>query len=730
MLHRRSLLKIAIAASAGTLVPTEVANAAHAAVSSLVPDDRRSGGLKDLNGYFPFAPPASPAAWAQRAEYLRRQIRVACGLWPMPARPVIQATVHGQVQRDDYTVDRVFFESSPGLLVTGSLYRPAEVSGKLPTILCPHGHWADGRFHDHGDAQIQKELESGAETDPVGGRHPLQARCVQLARMGCMVFLYDMLGYADGSSLSYELTHRFAKQRPHMSQPDNWGLFSAQSELRCINALGLQTWNSIRTLDWITSRNDCDQNRVGITGASGGGTQTFILTAIDQRIKASFPAVMVSTAMQGGCTCENASLLRVNTGNIEFAALAAPRPLAMTGADDWTVEIESKGLPQLRELYQMLGAPDQVTGQYLKFPHNYNLRSRMLMYNFFNQAFSLGHESIEERPYQPLTRDEATVFNHTYPAPDKSEAAEVALLRAIGDAAVQQILHLVPGRRSEVEHYRNTVGGALDIMIGRKMPAAGSTSWKHLLTCTNTDGSTSLKGMLQLPEYGEEIPLTWVQPQRRSSEVVLWFDSAGTSGLFEADGFTPIPAVRKLLRRRFSVISADVYLTGAFTDDGLPVKSMPVVQNPREFAGFTLGYNHSLFSQRVHDILSVISHATSSWYASEKTYLVSGNGMGPHAACAAATAQSQLAGAAIDTGGFRFAAITEIRDADLLPGAVRYGDLPGLLALAAPLRMAVAGESSRTFQTPIRVWRAAGGSLRLLNDNSSVNLADQILRMA
>ena len=721
---------MALAASAGTLVPSTFANAAGPVAPLSAPDDRRLDGLKDLNGYFPFEPPASRSEWTQRAEYVRRQIRVACGLWPMPARPPVKATVHGRVEREDYTVDRVFFESSPGLLVTGSLYRPAGASGPLPTILCPHGHWAEGRFHDHGDAQMQKELESGAETDPIGGRHPLQARSVQLARMGCMVFLYDMLGYADGSSLSYELAHRFAKQRPHMSQPDHWGLFSAQSELRCINALGLQTWNSIRALDWLTHQNDCDSSRVGITGASGGGTQTFILTAIDQRIQAAFPAVMVSTAMQGGCTCENASLLRVNTGNIEFAALAAPRPLSMTGADDWTVEIESKGLPQLRQLYQMLGAPDQVSGQYLKFPHNYNLRSRMLMYNFFNGAFSLGHEQIEEKPYQPLTREESTVFNDQYPAPDKSEAAEAAMLQTIGNAAERQIRELVPRNRSGLERYRYTVGGALDVMIGRKTPPAGSTRWNPLLKCTNTDGSTSLKGMLQLPEHGEEIPLTWVQPDRRFSEVVLWFDSAGRKGLFEADGFTPIPAIRKLLRRGLSVISADLYLTGAFTEDGLPAKSMPVVQNPREFAGFTLGYNHSLFSQRVHDMLSVISHTAHMGYSTRQVYLVGVNGMGPHAACAAATARTQLAGAAIDTMGFRFASITEIRDADLLPGAVRYCDLPGLLALAAPLKMAVAGESRSEFQIPIQTWRAAGSTLQLLKDNSPSSLADQIIRMA
>ncbi|MEI6541412.1 MAG: acetylxylan esterase, partial [Planctomycetota bacterium] len=351
---RRSVLQFASSAAVASLLPSEMlfASALSSHGLSLVPGDARLGALKDLDGYFPFTPSASVEAWNVRKEFLLRQLKVACGLWPMPERPPIEATVHGRVERDDYTVDRVYFESSPGLLVTGSLYLPKNAVGKLPTILCPHGHWANGRFHDHG-ASIKHELASGGEQFEISGRHPLQARCVQLARMGCMVFLYDMLGYADGSSFTQPLAHGFAKQRPALSSPETWGLFSAQSELRSWNALGLQTWNSIRTVDWLTSRADCDANRIGVTGASGGGTQTFILAALDERITAAFPAVMVSTAMQGGCTCENASYLRVNTGNIEMAALIAPRPVAMSGADDWTVDIETKGLPQLKQHYAM-----------------------------------------------------------------------------------------------------------------------------------------------------------------------------------------------------------------------------------------------------------------------------------------------------------------------------------------------------------------------------------------
>ncbi|MHC4880418.1 MAG: alpha/beta hydrolase family protein, partial [Planctomycetota bacterium] len=350
--------------------PTEAA-APRVLPEDEVPNDARLGDLKDLNGYFPFKPSESPEAWAKRKEYVTRQMLVACGLWPMPERPAIEAEIHGRVERDDYTVDRVIFESSPGLLVTGSLYKPKKIDGKAPAILCPHGHWATGRFHDHGDAGIKRELDSDAEVFAVGGRHPLQARCVQLARMGCIVFLYDMQGYADGGSFTYDLIHRFAKQRPELSSPDRWGMFSAQSELRLLNSLGIQTWNSIRAVDWISTLDDVDTSRIGVTGASGGGTQTFMLAALDERIAAAFPAVMVSTAMQGGCTCENATYLRVNTGNIEFAALVAPRPIFMSGANDWTVEIEKKGLPELKQHFAMLGVADNVNAKWFDYPHNY-----------------------------------------------------------------------------------------------------------------------------------------------------------------------------------------------------------------------------------------------------------------------------------------------------------------------------------------------------------------------
>jgi hypothetical protein len=139
----------------------------HAAAPRVVPEgeklnDPRLGELKHLDNYFPFTPSKDAAAWKERAEYVRRQILVSNGLWPMPTRSPLKPVIHRRVDRDDYTVERVYMETFPGLYLTGSLYRPKNKTGKLPAVLCPHGHWANGRFYDAGENGLKGELKSGA----------------------------------------------------------------------------------------------------------------------------------------------------------------------------------------------------------------------------------------------------------------------------------------------------------------------------------------------------------------------------------------------------------------------------------------------------------------------------------------------------------------------------------------------------------------------------------------
>ena len=129
--------------SLALLTTALLALAAHAGDVRLQP-------LKDLNGYFPFTPPPSLSEWDLRREYVRRQILVSQGLWPMPSKTPLNAVIHGKIERDEYTVEKVYFESAPGFFVTGNLYRPKNIKGKAPAVMFAHGHWANGRFMDLG----------------------------------------------------------------------------------------------------------------------------------------------------------------------------------------------------------------------------------------------------------------------------------------------------------------------------------------------------------------------------------------------------------------------------------------------------------------------------------------------------------------------------------------------------------------------------------------------------
>lgn len=673
-------------------------------------DDPRLGELKNLDGYFPFTPSATPEAWKERAEYVRRQILVACGLWPMPTRAPLKPVIHGRVERDDFTVERVYMETFPGLYLTGSLYRPKGKSGKLPGVLCPHGHWANGRFYDAGKG-IEGELKSGAEKFELSGRFPLQARCVHLARMGCVVFHYDMLGYADSVPLTQQLVHGFAKQRPNLNAADRWGFFSAQAELRLQNVMGLQTFNSIRALDFLESLPDVDPKRIGVTGASGGGTQTFILAAIDERPAAAFPAVMVSTAMQGGCTCENACYLRVGTGNIEFAALCAPRPLAMSAANDWTVELMTKGYPELRQHYAMLGAPNNVLARHFEFGHNYNHPSRAMMYAWFKEHLKLGDASTEERDFKPLSVEELTVWNAEHPKPKMDEDAEVALAKALDADSRKQMDALQPKDEKSLAEYRRVVGGGWDVIIGRRLANAGEVEQEALPVKIDRGEYWEFGSLLHNKTYNERVPAAFFMPKKWNGDVVVWIDGAGKSALY--DGEKPRAEVKKLLDAGMSVAGADLLYQGESLADGKPLaEARRVANNNREFAGYTLGYNHPLFCQRVHDVLTLVAFIKNhELHPPKRIHLMGVNGGGHFAAAAAAQSGEAIDRLAIDMAGFSFGDRANIRDVDFVPGAVKYGGLPALASLcSARLQFVALPRDRRDDLEPIVSRRTFTGS--------------------
>jgi dienelactone hydrolase len=653
-----------------------------------IPKDIRLEPLKDLDGYFPFSPPEAVDDWNERAERVRRRMQVALGLWPMPTRTPLNAVIHGKIDREDYTVEKVYFESYPGFYVTGSLYRPKGAPGKRPGVLSPHGHWANGRFHDSGAENVRKEIVQGAERFEEGGRSPLQSRCVELARMGCIVFHYDMIGYADSRQISSDIAHGFAKQRPEMNAVENWGLYSPQAEAHLQSVMGLQTWNSIRSLDFLLSLPDVDPERIGVTGASGGGTQTFILSAIDPRPTVAFPAVMVSTAMQGGCTCENACLLRIGTGNVEFAALFAPKPLGMTAADDWTREMPTKGFPELQKLYQMLGSPHNVMLKSLThFGHNYNYVSRAAMYQWFNKHLNLGRqEPIVEEDYQRLTKEEMSVWDQEHPQPEGGAGFERRLLRWITDDSEKQLL----AARKSPAAYREIVGGAMDVIIGRSLSEVGDVAFKQT-SKTESDGYQQSLGLLRNEAYQEEIPVVFLRPASWRGKTVLWVDAQGKSGLYGKEGSLRAE-IRKLLDAGVEVVGIDLLYQGEFLAEGKPITQTRRVENKRESAAYTFGYNHTLFAQRVHDILSAVKYVKQRQGQTKCLALVGLKGAGHWVVAARAQAGGVIDLAAIDTAGFRFGKILDIRDVDFSPGGAKYGDLPGIISLHAPGKLWLAGE--------------------------------------
>jgi dienelactone hydrolase len=549
------------------------------------------------------------AAWEARAGALRTQTLVATGLWPMPEKTPLNAVIHGRIERDEYTIEKVYFASMPGHYVTGNLYRPKHPKGKCPGVASPYGHWPNGRFIWLSDADAKKQVDKGAEQTMNSARSPLQARCAMLARMGCVVFHYDMLGYGDSTAIK----HRE-------------GFDDALATLRLQSQLGLQTWNSIRVLDFLSELPDVDPSRLAVTGASGGGTQTILLGAVDPRPIVSFPQVMVSQSMQGGCVCENAPLLRVGTNNVELTCLFAPRALAMGGANDWTIKIETEALPQAKAIYSLYAKPQLVDAKHFPFEHNFNQPSREYMYTWFNQHLNLGWESpVHEKPFEPVPPEQLHVFDDAHPMP--KDALDAAALR-------------------------KEMTRASDAQVA-KMSAG--------------DLRKALQAMLTYPLAEEDdvvLTLDVQKPEKWSGRLVIWLGKA----------------LDDTARKRLFDAGAAVVTTTLPDDVRAPAKV-----KRGTYAGYTLGYNRSGLARQSVVVLRLLEAARQQ----EGMTSIDLVGFGPAAVLGAAASEVKRSNVVIDLDRFDFDQITEATDPRVIPGPLKYGGVLGFARLCATDRSRV-----------------------------------------
>jgi uncharacterized protein len=317
--------------------------------------------------------------WEKRADRIRKGIKdgmnLPNGFKKTPLKPII----HSKRVYDGYTVENVAIESMPGLFVTGNLYKPLRALPSYAGILSPHGHGKDPRFQEN-----------------------VQKRCAALARMGAVVFTYDMIGYGE----SHQCEHKHPQ------------------------ALTIQTINSIRALDFLLSIPNVDTARIGVTGESGGGTQTFVLTALDNRVKVSAPVVMVSAHFFGGCICESGLPIHKSkdhqTSNVEIAALAAPRPLLLiSDGKDWTKNTPDVEFPYIQHIYELHNQKGNVENVHLPDEgHDYGMSKRKGAYQFLakhlrltlNEVMDSGGQ-LNEDFISVEPADVLRVFNKANPIP-------------------------------------------------------------------------------------------------------------------------------------------------------------------------------------------------------------------------------------------------------------------------------------------------------------------------
>jgi dienelactone hydrolase len=571
---------------------------------SAVPDtDIRMTGVPNPKTHFVMRQYGSRKEWEARRQSLRQQILSAAGLLPMPVKRSLHPKFVRRMEYPDYSIEVVLLETFPGYFLGGNLYRPARGRQRSPGILLAHGHWKRGRLEN---------LPS----------YSVPALGINLARQGYVVFAYDMAGYND------------TRQTPHS--------FGGRDEtLWSFHPMGLQLWNSMRALDFLQSLPDVDSRRIGATGGSGGASQVFLLAAVDDRVTAAAPVNMVSAYMQGGDPCEEAPNLRLDTFNVEIAAMMAPRPmLVVSSTRDWTRHTPGEEFPALRRIYELYGAPQNVENVHIDAEHNYNRQSREAVYGFLQKTLRPELAGVEpvDRPVTVPSDEEMLAFPHGEAPPDGGSLAD--LFQNWKAAATLQMQST-----AEPQELRD----ALRYALGVEWPGA----FEHALQGNRL--------VLTRTGRGDRVAGIWIAG---TGSPVLAVHPSGPAAALKA------PAVAQLLKEGRPVFAIEPFAGGTTR------------KKEERWDEFFLSYNRSDAAERVQDVVTALAYLKSR-DAARPTLVGLGNaGVWCLFAGAIAPVDVEIIAEMNGFGG----SDQDFRDRFFIPGIQRAGGLTAAFRLAGHVR--------------------------------------------
>lgn len=508
--------------------------------------------------------PPDVERWKRRRDFTRNQVALAAGLRPMPQAMPLNPRIWGHTSHEGSVIAKISVETLPGLVLTGNIFYPEKIKNPAPGILCPHGHWPQGRIHHD-------------------QRGSVPMRCLMLARLGFVVLCYDMIGKNDNDQLLHA-----------------WPLDIANDAyLAGVSPFGLQTWNSLRALDVLCDLPEVDPRRIGCTGTSGGASQTWTVALLDERIKVIAPVCMLSSHFQGGCQCEEGPLLRLcGVTSFDILAAIAPRPLLLPSVtSDWTNLNLRYEVQELRKVYDLFHAGDAIKAFQLDAPHNYNQETREHVYPWFTH-WLLNQSLRDAIPEDDVAVPPANILLHSpIPAAPTEESTRQAISQlktaycANALPRPQEKRQLADLRDQQVALLSDVINDDLDlhdVVVRVTCP-----QWR--LPHAKAAGQ-----LISRREQGDVIPAIRITPDecRDNTPVCLLIAPDGKQEFFDDGQHSAV--LNTVTKHGCPALTIDLMGSGDSAD--MPARSPRNEQDPSFFA-----FNPSLFSMRVQDILTTLT---------------------------------------------------------------------------------------------------------------------------